>query len=118
MITSAELIPLLETLNFDVSTGVSLCGNDESFYCELIEELHTNVLPRRHHELSSPFEAKKYSHMLKGTLQTLGETRASLKARELETALRNSAPHDQLADALRLELDRLDSALGQIFSSR
>lgn len=118
MITSAELFPLLETLNFDVKAGVSLCGNDDAFYCELIEELHANVLSRRHHALVSPVETMEYAHLLKGTLQTLGETSASLKARDLEKALRDSAPHDQLVDALRVELDRLDSALEQLFLSR
>lgn len=118
MTTGAELFPLLESLNFDVKAGVRLCGNDESFYCELIEELHADVLPRRHRALADPAECREYAHMLKGTLQTLGETSASLKARQLEIALREGAPHDELAAALLSDLNRMDSALGRVFGDR
>jgi hypothetical protein len=115
MTTGAELFPLLEALDFDVKAGVALCGSDESFYCELIQELHADVLPRRHHALANPADCREYAHMLKGTLQTLGETSASLKARDVEKALREGAPHDELAAALLADLNRMDRALGRIF---
>ena len=53
--------------------------------------------------------------MLKGTLQTLGETSASMKARELEKVLREGAPHDELAAALLADLNRMDSTLNRVF---
>jgi HPt (histidine-containing phosphotransfer) domain-containing protein len=115
MTTGAELFPLLESINFDVKAGVTLCGSDEAFYCELIQELHADVLPQRHRALVDPVECREYAHMLKGTLQTLGETNASMKARELEKALREGAPHEELAAALLADLNRMDSALGRIF---
>ena len=115
MTTGAELFPLLEALDFNVKAGITLCGSDEAFYCELIQELHADVLPRRHHALANPVDCREYAHMLKGTLQTLGETSASMKARELEMALREGAPHEELAAALLADLDRMDSTLGRIF---
>jgi HPt (histidine-containing phosphotransfer) domain-containing protein len=115
MTTGAELFPLLESLNFDVKAGVMLCGSDAAFYCELIEELHADVLPRRHRAIADPVECREYAHMLKGTLQTLGETSASMKARDLEKALREGTPHGELAAALLADLNRMDSALGRIF---
>ncbi len=115
MTTGAELFPLLESLNFDVKAGVVLCGGDEAFYCELIQELHADVLPRRHLAVADPVECREYAHMLKGTLQTLGETSASMKARELEKVLREGAPHDELAAALLADLNRMDSTLNRVF---
>ena len=115
MTTGAELFPVLEALDFDVPAGVRLCGGDDAFYCELIQELHADVLPRRHQAFADPVECRDYAHMLKGTLQTLGETSASMKARDLEKALREGGPHEELAAALLSGLDRLDSALGRVF---
>ena len=113
-----QLLRLLATLDVDVETGVMQCGNDAEFYCDLIRELHEDVLVRRAAALATGegAECLQYAHLLKGTLQTLGETRASQRARELEQALRSGRPGDELARQLLKDLERLDGALGTFFA--
>lgn len=115
----AELLPILEQLGFDVAAGMEQCGGDAEFYCDLIRELHVDVLPRRGEALErgDPQQRKAYAHLLKGTLQVLGEQRASQHARVLEQALRNNEPDDDLTHRLIVELARIDLALASIFAS-
>lgn len=116
MTTPVELFPVLRSLDFDVKSGVELCGGDDQFYCELVGELYTDVLVRRKMALlADPQSRREYAHLLKGTLQVLGETRASKMARVLEQAIRDGAPHDELNTGLLQELDALYEALGGVF---
>lgn len=117
MNSGAELFPVLSSLDFDVGIGVELCGNDAEFYCELIRELYTDVLARRHVALQSNVlqVRRDYAHLLKGTLQVLGERKASAKARDLEQALRGGLPHDELTMGLAADLDRIAGALRNVF---
>lgn len=115
---ATELLQVLTTLDFDVAEGVTLCGSDEDFYCDLIRELHEDVLTDRSHSLGGTDLQRRrdYAHLLKGTLQTLGEKRASRTARELEFALRNDRPSEELAQQLLDDLERIDQALRAFFS--
>lgn len=117
-VSPSQLFPVLEALGFDLASGVEQCGSDEAFYCDLIGELHSDVLVRRNAELATTDLQKRreFAHLLKGTLQVLGERRASPRARELEQVLRNGQPSQELTDGLLQELDRLDAALGKLFS--
>lgn len=119
MTSPQALLALLPTLGFDVATGVELCGGDDAFYCDLIQELHTDVLTRRGAALGSADLAarREYAHLLKGTLQVLGEKNASQKARELEQALRNGEQADAGAAELLAALDRIDEVLAEFFAN-
>jgi HPt (histidine-containing phosphotransfer) domain-containing protein len=114
-----DLLTALEALGFDVKSGIELCGGDSAFYCDLIRELHSDVLVRRDASLrgGNADARREYAHLLKGTLQVLGETRASMKARALEQALREGAPDLELTDILATDLDRLNQALDSLLSS-
>lgn len=114
----AELFPVLTALDFDVREGVEYCGSDEEFYCDLIRELHSDVLVKRGGSLEGGdlVRRREYAHLLKGTLRVLGERRASTRARDLEQALRNQEPHDDLTQKLMNDLDRIDRMLGEFFS--
>ena len=116
-ISPQQLFPVLQALDFDIASGVEHCGNDEDFYCDLIRELHADVLVRRKRELAGgdPGKRREFAHLLKGTLQVLGEQHASKRARELEQALRNGEPDQHLADQLLADLDRIDSSLQRVF---
>lgn len=117
MATSTELFPVLLSLDFDVRKGVELCGGDDRFYCDLIHELYTDVLVRRDEALQGDLQARReYAHLLKGTLQVLGERSASMRARELEQALREGAPHEDLSAVLSGELGAMHVALGKVFA--
>lgn len=117
MATPTELFPVLLSLDFDVKSGVELCGGDDQFYCDLIHELFTDVLVRRAEATQKDLQGRReYAHLLKGTLQVLGEANASLKARALEQALREGTPHEDLSLALSAELDAIYSALEKIFA--
>lgn len=120
MTSPMVLLPLLERLDFDVKSGIELCGGDAQFYCELIRELYTDVLVKRDAAVrGGDLQARReYAHMLKGTLLVLGETNASMKARALEQALREGGSHDDLSIALAHDLDRLDQVLGSIFGTK
>lgn len=115
---SAELLRVLAALDFDVSEGVTLCGGDEEFYCDLIRELHSDVLTKRASSLMGGDSQKRreYAHLLKGTLQVLGEKTASRRARELEQALRNDQPGEELAKLLLGDLERINEALQVVLS--
>jgi len=115
MTTPAALFPVLQSLGFDVRKGVELCGGDDAFYCELIGDLRTDVLVRRREALQSPERdtRREYAHLLKGTLQVLGEGTASQRARDLEQALRNGEQADALAVQLLADLDRIDRSLAE-----
>lgn len=117
MTADRDIFPILQALDFDVKSGIELCGGDDAFYRELIHELYTDVLTRRDAALrEGDAEAcREYAHLLKGTLQVLGETNASMKARAVEKALREGAPHLDLRDALARDLDRLNQALATVF---
>lgn len=117
MTSAAELLPVLSALGFNVKTGIELCGDDEAFYCDLIQELYTDVLVRRNAALrdGDSTTRREYAHLLKGTLQVLGETKASQTARELELALRESRPGDDLTEKLARELDQINMALQGVF---
>lgn len=117
MTSATELFPVLTSLGFNVKAGVELCGGDDAFYCELIQELHTDVLVRRNTVLrgSDAAARREYAHMLKGTLQVLGETKASQTARDLELAMRESRPSAELTEKLAGELDLINAALAGIF---
>ena len=119
MTAGHDIFPVLRALDFDVKSGIELCGGDAAFYCDLIRELHADVLVRRGEALGSPNldVRREYAHLLKGTLQVLGETRASIKARALEQALREGAPPQELTDSLAADLDRLNQALENAFGS-
>lgn len=112
-----DVMQLLIRLDFDVDAGIEFCGGDADFYCDLIRELQADVLPQRHEALEqgNPQRRREYSHLLKGTLQTLGEKRASLCAREVERALRNGEPDTELTLSLRNELERIHAALDELF---
>lgn len=116
-VSAPQLFPVLESLDFDIASGIEYCGSDEAFYCDLIRELYDDVLVQRADALVAGDLRKRreFAHMLKGTLQVLGEQHASRKARELEQALRNGEPHQDLADMLSHELDRLDAALRKLY---
>jgi len=118
MTSPATLFPVLSALGFDVSTGVELCGGDDAFYCDLIRELHSDVLIRRDGALRSadPGARREYAHLLKGTLQVLGEKAAAQRARQLEQALRGGEQGDELASELLNELDRIDLSLAEVFA--
>lgn len=115
---SAALMRILSDLDFDVAQGVELCGGDNEFYCDLIRELHSDVLVQRSRALGStdPEARKNYAHLLKGTLQVLGEKRASQDASDLEQAIRKGEAHDELIRKLLDELDLIDRSLGTFFS--
>lgn len=117
MTSPTVLFPLLEKLDFDVRSGIELCGGDDQFYCELIRELYTDVLVKRGAVLrGDDLQARReYAHMLKGTLQVLGETNASMKARALEQALREGAPYQDLSAGLAHDLDNLHLSLEGIY---
>lgn len=119
MTSPTVLLPILERLDFDVKSGIELCGGDAQFYSELIHELYSDVLVKRGSVLrGDDLQARcEYAHMLKGTLQVLGETNASMKARALEQALRAGSPSEELSIALASELDKLHVALQSIFDS-
>ena len=119
MTSGTELFPILSSLDFDVATGIELCGNDEELYCDLIHELYTDVLAGRNAALrgSTPAAIRDYAHLLKGTLQVLGERRAAAKSRELEQALRNGQPSEELTRALLADLDTIVRVLGGVFDS-
>lgn len=119
MTAGPDIFPILESLHFDVKSGIELCGGDDAFYAELIRELQADVLVRRNEALrgGNLDASREYAHLLKGTLQVLGETRASAKARALEQALRAGAPHQELTDGLAQDLDRLNHALSQAFGA-
>ena len=120
MVVSADaLIPVLAELGFDVDAGLTYCGSDADFYCDLIRELHEDALVRRGEALAGgdARRRREYAHLLKGTLQVLGETRASQSAKKLEQALRNSQPEGDLAQTLLNDLDRIDLRLGALFSA-
>ena len=116
-VSAPQLFPVLESLDFDIASGIEYCGSDEAFYCDLIRELYDDVLVQRADALVAGDLRKRreFAHMLKGTLQVLGEKHASRKARELEQALRNGEPHQDLTDMLLRELDRLDAALRKLY---
>lgn len=117
MTTPTLLFPILESLDFDVKSGIELCGGDDQFYSDLIHELYADVLAKREAALRGDDlrALREYAHMLKGTLQVLGETNASMKARSLELALREGEPHQDLSVELAYELDKLHHALEVIF---
>lgn len=117
MTSPTVLLPMLERLDFDVKSGIELCGGDAQFYSELIHELYTDVLIKRGAVLrGDDLQARReYAHMLKGTLQVLGETIASMKARALEQALREGAPYEELSVGLAHDLDKLHLALEGVF---
>ena len=119
MATRQDILPVLGTLDFDVKSGIELCGGDDAFYCDLIRELYTDVLVRRNEALKSQDlnTRREYAHLLKGTLQVLGETSASMKARSLEQALRVGNPHQDLTDGLLNDLERLNRALEELFGA-
>lgn len=120
MTSPSALFPVLTDLGFDVAAGVDLCGGDDAFYCDLIRELHSDVLVRREAALRSADIAarREYAHLLKGTLQVLGERGASQRARDLEQALRNGEQGGELALRLLEDLDRIDRTLAGVFSPR
>lgn len=119
MTSPTVLLPILESLDFNVKSGIELCGGDAQFYSDLIHELYTDVLVRRGAALrGDDLQARRdYAHMLKGTLQVLGETKASMKARALEQALREGAPSEELSVGLAQDLDKLNLALHGIFGA-
>ena len=118
IISAAELFRVLTALDFDVAAGVELCGGDDEFYCDLIRELHSDVLVLRADALGrgNPQTRKNYAHLLKGTLQVLGEKNASQHAREREQARRHGEPDGDLNRNLLDELDRIDLLLGHFFA--
>lgn len=116
MAASPTLLSLLVSLNFDVKSGVELCGGDPDFYTDLIRELYADVLPvgadlLRTNDLQ---KQQAYAHKLKGTLLTLGEQRASNTALELERTLREGQPDADLARKLLQEIDRIREALSVV----
>lgn len=117
MTSAAELFPVLAALGFDVNRGIELCGGDEAFYCDLIQELYADPLTRRTASLRNPDLSvrREYAHLMKGTLQVLGDTRASQTARELEQALREGTPHESLTLEFAAGLDRMSAALETVF---
>lgn len=116
MATPVELFPVLKSLDFDTTSGVELCGGDDRFYCDLIEELYTDVLVGRRTALSGDSASRReYAHLLKGTLQVLGEGRASMKARALEQAIRDGIPHDAMTEELLKDLDKMNDSLATFF---
>ena len=118
IVSQAVLFPILTALDFDVNAGLTYCGNDEEFYCDLIRELCEDVLAQRGDALEKPDPKRRreYAHLLKGTLQVLGETRASQRARELEQVLRNGEPDDDLSRKLLDDLDRIHGPLRDFFA--
>lgn len=116
-VSAHQLFPVLESLGFDIAAGVEYCGSDEAFYCDLVRELHSDVLVQRLSALGSGDlqRRREFAHQLKSTLQVLGETRAAARARELELALRSGEPGDDLTGLLLQELDQLDAALRKVF---
>lgn len=118
MTSPAALLSILAGLGFDVGAGIELCGGDDLFYCDLIRELHSDVLARRNGALRSAdlVARREYAHLLKGTLQVLGERGAALRARDLEQMLRSGERGDDLAEGLLADLDRIDAALAEHFA--
>lgn len=117
MATTPTLFSLLDSLNFNVESGVELCGGDPDFYSELIRELYVDVLPVGAGLLSTSDLQKQrdYAHMLKGTLSTLGEQSASKTALELERSLREGPPDAVLARRLLQEIGRIQDTLSAVF---
>lgn len=118
MPSTAKLLSLLEASNFDVASGVELCGGDPAFYCDLIRELYEDVLPQGAALLSDadPGRQREFAHKLKGTLSTLGERSACETAIELEKTLRNGKPDPALAQRLRTQLENLQKTLAAAFA--
>ena len=117
MASSPTLLSVLGSLNFDVKSGVELCGGDLEFYAELIRELYDDVLPLGSDVLTATDLQKQrdYAHKLKGTFSTLGAVKASAAAFELEHALREGRPSSLLAGELLQEIDRIRAGLSVVF---
>lgn len=117
-VSATRLLPVLELLDFDIAAGIEYCGSDEAFYCDLVRELHSDVLVQRMGALGcgDPQKRREFAHLLKGTLQVLGERRAAATARALEQALRNGEAGQELTAKLLQELDELDAVLRKVFS--
>ena len=111
------LFTILESLSFDVKSGVELCGGDPDFYSELIRELYDDVLPHGAEVLNgSNFQdQREYAHKLKGTLSTLGERSASKAALELERTLRQGTPDPSLAKRLLQDIESMRRSLAAVF---
>lgn len=102
MAATPTLFSLLDSLNFDVKSGVALSGGDPDIYCALIRELNDDILPLDANlvHANDLQKLQDYAHMLKGTLATLGENAASRTALELERSLREGRLDAALARRL------------------
>ena len=119
MTSEQDLLQTLRQLDFDVESGIELCGGDSEFYCDLIREFHDDVLPLTDQGLNDEnLQARmSFAHKLKGTLVTLGNHQASQLARDLEIAIRAQTPHEALSERLSSELGRIRQTLTAIFNT-
>ena len=117
MADTPTLLSALSSLDFDVESGIELCGGDPEFYAELIRELYDDVLPLGSDVLTATDlqRQRDYAHKLKGTFSTLGAVKASAAAFELEHALRQGQPSSLLAGKLLQDIDRIHAGLSVVF---
>lgn len=107
----------LEGLDFlDVETGLEYCGNDESFYREMLGSFYDSV---NIGELESLYDKKDWAgyrtkvHAIKSTSMSIGAVDLSLKAKQLENAAKEERMayielnHGIMIDALKNLMDKL-----------